>query len=81
MCPRKCVNHISNGLTEKMVDELGLIFFPKHHYWESIGISILKLNKVHDMSMQFVGDKENKWVVQNRLKSFINGNLIHCLYT
>ena len=39
------------------------------------------LNKVHDMSMQFVGDKENKGVVQNRLKYFINGNLIYCLYT
>ena len=64
-----------------MVDELGLIFFPKHHYWESIEISMWELNKVHDMSMQFVGDKENKWVVQNRLKFFINGNLIHYLYT
>ena len=39
------------------------------------------LNKVHDMSMQFVDDKENKEMVQNRLKSFINGNLIHYLYT
>ena len=29
MCPRMYVNHISNGLTEKMVDELGLIFFPQ----------------------------------------------------
>ena len=27
MCPRTCVNHISNGLIEKMVDELGLNFF------------------------------------------------------
>ena len=29
MCPRTCVNHISNGLTEKMADELGLNFFPQ----------------------------------------------------
>ena len=81
MCLRKCVNHISNGLTEKMMDELELIFFPKHHYWESIGIYMWELNKMHNMSMQFVGDKENKEVVQNRLKSFINGNIIYCLYT
>ena len=79
MCPRRCVDHISNGLTEKMMDELGLIFFPQT--WESIGISMWELNKVHDMSMQFVGDKENKGVVQNISKYFINGNLIHCLYT
>ena len=64
------------------MDELGLIFFsPNIIIGESIGIFIWELNKVHDMSMQFVGDKENKRVVQNRLKSFINGNLIHCLYT
>ena len=29
MCSRMCVNHISNGLVEKMVDELGLNFFPQ----------------------------------------------------
>ena len=29
MCPRTCVNHISNGLVEKNVDELGLNFFPQ----------------------------------------------------
>ena len=51
MCSRRYVNHISNGLTEKMMDELELIFFPKHHYWESIGISMWELNKVHDMGM------------------------------
>ena len=75
MCPRKCANHIYNDLTEKMMDELGLIFFLEHHYWESIRIFMWELNKVHYMSMQFVGDKENKGVVQNRLKYFINGNL------
>ena len=65
------------------MDELGIsfFFFPNNIIGENIGISIWELNKVHDMSMQFVGDKESKGVVQNRLKSFINGNLIHCLYT
>ena len=29
MCPRTCVNHISNGLAEKIVDELWLNFFPQ----------------------------------------------------
>ena len=29
MCPPTCINHISNGLTEKIVDELGLKFFPQ----------------------------------------------------
>ena len=27
MCPTTCINQISNGLTEKIVDELELIFF------------------------------------------------------
>ena len=81
MCPRKCINHISSGLIEKRVDELGLIFFPQTLLLASIGIFMWELNKMHDMSIQFVGDKENKGVVQNRLKSFINGNLIHYSYT
>ena len=59
MCTCRCVNHISNGLTEIGVDELELIFFPKHHYWKSIGIFMWELNKMHNMSIQFVGDKEN----------------------
>ena len=29
MYPCKYVNHISNSLAEKMVDELGLIFLPQ----------------------------------------------------
>ena len=29
MCQRRYINHISNGLVEKMVDELGLNFFPQ----------------------------------------------------
>ena len=29
MCPRSYVNHISNGLVEKKVDELGLHVFPQ----------------------------------------------------
>ena len=36
-----------------------------------------KLNKLHDMGMQSVGDKENEKVIQNRLKSFIDGGLVH----
>ena len=64
MCLRTCVNHISNGLAEKMVDELGLNFFSLNIITgESIGISMWELNKVHDVGMQFMGDKEDKWVV------------------
>ena len=29
MCPRRYVNHISNDLTEKIVDELGQKHFPQ----------------------------------------------------
>ena len=29
MYPHTCVNHIFNGLAKKMVDELGLNFFPQ----------------------------------------------------
>ena len=72
------LNLISNGLADKMVDELGLIFFsPNIITEESIGISMWKLNKLHDMGMQSVGDKENEKVIQNRLKSFIDGSLVH----
>ena len=61
-----------------MVDELGLIFFfPNIITKESIGIFMWKLNKVHDKGMQSVGDKKNEKVIQNRLKSFIDGNLVH----
>ena len=59
------LNLISNGLADKMVDELGLIFFsPNIITKESIGISMWKLNKLYDMSMQSVGDKENELSVQ-----------------
>ena len=34
---------------------------------------------MHDMGMQSMGDKENKRVVQNRLKYFTNDSLIHPL--
>ena len=82
MCPHTCVNHISNGLAKKMVDELGLNFFsPNIIIIESIGISMWELNKVHDIGTQSMGDKENKGVVQNQLKSFTNCNLLHPLYT
>ena len=40
-----------------------------------------ELNKVHDMSVQSLGNKENKGVVQNRLKHFIKGSLLNPLYT
>ena len=36
-----------------------------------------KLNKVHDIGVQSLGDKENKKVVYNQLKSFTKGNLVH----
>ena len=32
------------------------------------------------ISLFSCSDKEDKWVVQNRLKSFTNGNLLHPLY-
>ena len=32
---------------------------------------------MHDIGVQSLGDKENKWVVQNQLKSFKNDSLIH----
>ena len=71
MCPRKYINLISNDLANKMVDELGLNFFsPNIITKESIGISMWKLNKLHDMGMQSMGDKENEKVIQNRLNFF-----------
>ena len=78
MCSRRYINLISNGLADKMVNELGLNFFPPNIITkESIGISMWKLHKLHDMCMQSVGDKENEKVIQNRLKSFIDSSLIH----
>ena len=65
-------------MTDKKVDELGLNFFsPNIITKKSIRISMWKLNKLHDMGMQYVGDKENEKVIQNRLKYFIDGSLIH----
>ena len=60
MCPHTCVNHISNGLVEKMVDELGLNFFPQTSLLGKISEFLCELNKVYDMGMQFMGDKKNK---------------------
>ena len=78
MCPRRYINLISNGLANKMVDELGLIFFfPNIITKESIKISMWKLNKFHNMGMKSVGDKENEKVIQNRLNFFIDGSLVH----
>ena len=36
-----------------------------------------ELNKLHDIGMQSMGDKENEEVTQSRLKSFTNGCLVH----
>ena len=36
-----------------------------------------KLNKVHDIGVQFMGDKENEGMVQNLLKSFTKGSLVY----
>ena len=61
-------NHISNDLVEKMVDDLRSIFFsPNIIIGENIRISMLKLNKVHDICVQFVSDKKNKGMTHNRL--------------
>ena len=32
---------------------------------------------MHDIGVQFVGDKKNKGIVQNKLKSFTKCNLVH----
>ena len=55
------LNHISNGLVEKMVDDLMLKKISLNIIiGESIGISMRKLNKVNDIYAQFVSDKKNK---------------------
>ena len=61
-------NHISNGLVEKMVDDLMSNFFPSNIIiGESIGIFMWELNKVHDIYTQFVSDKKNKGMTHNLL--------------
>ena len=66
MCPCRSVNHIFNGLVEKMMDDLGSNFlFPNNIIGESIEIFMWKLNKVYDICIQSLGDKENQGVVQN----------------
>ena len=35
---------------------------------------------MYDISMQSIGDKENEEMIQNRLKSFTNGSLIHLVH-
>ena len=61
MCPRRYINFISNGLTNKMVDELWLNFFsPNIITKKSIESFMWKLNKVHDIGVQSLSDKENK---------------------
>ena len=52
MCPCRCTNHVSNGLVEKILDDLRSIFFSLNIIvGESIGISMWELNKVYDMSV------------------------------
>ena len=64
-----------------MVDELGLNFFsPNIITKKSIKIFMWKLNKLHDIGMQSVGDKEKEKVIQNRLKFFIDGSLVHLVH-
>ena len=68
MYPRKCVNHVSNCLVEKILDDFGSIFFPLDIITrESIEIFMWELNKVYDMSVQYVGNKESKmeWFIIN----------------
>ena len=36
---------------------------------------------IQSMGIQSMGDKENKKVIQTRLKFFTNGNILHLLYT
>ena len=81
MCSRMYVKHVSNGLVEKMLDDLGSIFFSSNIITrESIGIFMCELNKVYDMGIQSVSNKGKKKVVYNQLKSFKNGNFVHFLY-
>ena len=67
MCP--CLRRsISNGLIEKMVDDLmSKKFSPNIIIRESIGISMWELNKMHDIYVQFVSDKKNKGMTYNLL--------------
>ena len=61
-------NHISNGLVEKMVDDLrSKKISPYIIIGESIEISMWELNKVHDICVQFMSDKKNKEMTHNRL--------------
>ena len=59
---------MSNGLVEKIVDDLmSIFFFLNIIIGESIRISMWELNKVHDIYVQFVSDKKNKGMTHNRL--------------
>ena len=61
-------NHISNGLVEKMVDDLrSKKISPYIIIKESIEISMWELNKVHDIYAQFMSDKKNKGMTHNLL--------------
>ena len=58
-----CINHIFNGLVKKMVDDLGSIFFPQISLLGKILEFSYELNKMHDIGIQSLGNKENKKVV------------------
>ena len=61
-------NYISNGLVEKMVDDLmSKKISPNIIIGESIGIYKRELNKVHDIYAQFISDKKNKGMIHNIL--------------
>ena len=48
-----CMNHISNGLVQKMVEDIKInFFFPKYDQWVSIQIVTYELNKVHEMGVR-----------------------------
>ena len=39
-----------------------------------------KLNKMHDLGIQFVSNKENKEAIYNQLKYFTNGSFVHLVH-
>ena len=68
MYSHRCLNYVSNGLVEKMVDDLrSKKISPNIIIGESIGIFMWELNKVHDIYVQFVSDKKNKGMTHNLL--------------
>ena len=76
MCSCRCINHVFNGLVEKNGEWLRVKKnSPNIIIKESMRIFMWELNKVHDIGVQSLGDKENKGMVQ--LKSFTNDSFVH----